>query len=328
MIINDAIMHIYDKETGIGIFSDQSMDLKSDFGLYEYLEKHLRKCMKDNTAYRGSLGNSTLILDYKEEGFFSFSRKVAEEIIELIIKSDIDYSFSLVFIDFVSEEKHYLAVLFFQHKNLYINIIESKNGRSINTIKSFGAVLPETTQRILEYFILELEDKDLIFKEKTRFVDGRDVNIIADILLLCKKQPSVKQTIEKINSIINSVAVKNEMSSIELSGKIKAHILENLDIIDTFDPKEIVKEVFADDEALKEELVVEFDKSDLVPVKHIDKKYLKRIERLHKIKTDTGIELSVPADYLQDRELIEFNYNEDGRISIKLKNIGQIINKK
>lgn len=50
MIINDAIMHIYDKETGIGIFSDQSMDLKSDFGLYEYLEKHLRKCMKDNTA--------------------------------------------------------------------------------------------------------------------------------------------------------------------------------------------------------------------------------------------------------------------------------------
>ena len=92
--------------------------------------------------------------------------------------------------------------------------------------------------------------------------------------------------------------------------------------------KVIVKEVFADDEALKEELVVEFDKSDLVPVKHIDKKYLKRIERLHKIKTDTGIELSVPADYLQDRELIEFNYNEDGRISIKLKNIGQIINKK
>ena len=50
MIINDAIMHIYDKETGIGIFSDQSMDLKSDFGLYEYLEKHLRKCMKGRSA--------------------------------------------------------------------------------------------------------------------------------------------------------------------------------------------------------------------------------------------------------------------------------------
>lgn len=328
MVINEVISHIYDKENGIGIISDKSIDLKSDLDLYKYLEKHLQKCIKDNAAHRGTLNNSTFISDYKELGFLAFSKKKAEEIIALIIKSDIEYSFSLVFMDFIREEKHYLAALFFQHKNLYINTIENGNGCSKNNIISHSAVLPETTQRISEYFILALDDKDLIFKEKTRFIDGQDVNIIADVLFLCKKQLSVKQTIEKINSIANSVAVKNEMSATEISGKIKSHIIENLDIMDTFDPKEIINEVFADDENLKEEFVAEFDKSDLLPVKHIDKKYLKRTERLHKIKTDTGIEISIPVDYLQDRDLIEFNYNDNGRISIKLKNIGQIIDRK
>ena len=46
-----------------------------------------------------------------------------------------------------------------------------------------------------------------------------------------------------------------------------------------------------------------------------------------KLGTDIGVELSFPAEYYRDNEHIEIINNEDGTISIKINNIGEIINK-
>ena len=43
--------------------------------------------------------------------------------------------------------------------------------------------------------------------------------------------------------------------------------------------------------------------------------------------TDTGIEVSFPAEYGDDPEFIQFSTEENGLISIELKNIGSIENK-
>ena len=49
--------------------------------------------------------------------------------------------------------------------------------------------------------------------------------------------------------------------------------------------------------------------------------------RCHRIVTDTGIEVSFPAEYGDDPEFIQFSTEENGLISIELKNIGSIENK-
>jgi hypothetical protein len=46
-----------------------------------------------------------------------------------------------------------------------------------------------------------------------------------------------------------------------------------------------------------------------------------------KIKTDTGIEIIVPAECLENNDYIEFVSNPDGKISISIKNIGKILNR-
>ena len=43
--------------------------------------------------------------------------------------------------------------------------------------------------------------------------------------------------------------------------------------------------------------------------------------------TDTGIEISFPVEYGENPEFIEFSTEENGLISIELKNIGSIENK-
>ena len=41
----------------------------------------------------------------------------------------------------------------------------------------------------------------------------------------------------------------------------------------------------------------------------------------HKIKTDNGIELSVPTDVYKNKDAIEFINNPDGTISILITNV-------
>ena len=61
-----------------------------------------------------------------------------------------------------------------------------------------------------------------------------------------------------------------------------------------------------------------------MPVK---KEAVKRVAKNHKIRTDTGIEITFPAEYFENPDFIEFVSNPDGMISIELKNIGSIENR-
>ena len=72
--------------------------------------------------------------------------------------------------------------------------------------------------------------------------------------------------------------------------------------------------------ALSEEKVPE-----RVPV---ERKQVERAAvRNHKIRTDTGIEISFPAEMGSNSEYIEFVNEPNGLISIELKNIGSIENR-
>lgn len=59
----------------------------------------------------------------------------------------------------------------------------------------------------------------------------------------------------------------------------------------------------------------------------VEKAVAKRVAKNHKIRTDTGIEVTFPAELGENPEFIEFVSAPDGLISIQLKNIGHIENR-
>ena len=46
--------------------------------------------------------------------------------------------------------------------------------------------------------------------------------------------------------------------------------------------------------------------------------------RKHKLSTDTGIEITIPTDYFENTDFVEFFKSDDGSMSITLKNIQNI----
>ena len=59
----------------------------------------------------------------------------------------------------------------------------------------------------------------------------------------------------------------------------------------------------------------------------VNREFAGKQGRQHKIKTDTGIEISFPVEYMKNRDFIEIVTNPDGTLRIELKNINKISNK-
>ena len=62
------------------------------------------------------------------------------------------------------------------------------------------------------------------------------------------------------------------------------------------------------------------------PVQMDQEQTLKKVAK-HKLKTDTGIELTIPTDYFDNTQYLEFNNCEDGTISITIKHVASIVNR-
>mgnify|MGYP002237832344 FL=1 len=92
-------------------------------------------------------------------------------------------------------------------------------------------------------------------------------------------------------------------------------------------PFDLAQEVF-DDEPIRERFV-ECAVEEKIPERvRVEKKAAERVTRNHKIRTDTGIEITFPSEYANNPDFIEFASTPNGLISIELKNIGHIENRR
>jgi hypothetical protein len=93
------------------------------------------------------------------------------------------------------------------------------------------------------------------------------------------------------------------------------------------DLHELAADVFEDNEALRERFVEVAQAYELPERVKLEREAVRRVASKHKIRTDTGIEITFPAEYSRNPEYLSFISEADGTYSIQLKNIGHIENR-
>jgi len=146
-------------------------------------------------------------------------------------------------------------------------------------------------------------------------------------LLQCTSSISSKEAIKTVSQIATEIAEKHGTNSAVILSKAKNYLLENAEISSTFSPTELGQDIFADSEEMQKEFELQISEAQLPPDVKVEKAFAIRTGKNHKIKTDTGIEITFPAEYFENHDFIEFINNPDGTLSIELKNIGKILNK-
>ena len=110
--------------------------------------------------------------------------------------------------------------------------------------------------------------------------------------------------------------------------KVKAAVAEKVEDDEELPPWDIVDEVFEDEPVIKESVRAALTEEKVPERVPVERKQVERAAvRNHKIRTDTGIEISFPAEMGSNSEYIEFVNEPNGLISIELKNIGSIENR-
>lgn len=333
MMINKAVLHIFDFNTNVCVVSQKDLDFSSDV-VYEYVSKRLNRIIGDAAQKTGVFYATSAFqmkLQALADGTMTFddlASQTARELYQLLAHCDEPESTDLLVIDFQDDDDvRNVGILMLENKTAYTHQILDDEGTVYNKLIKHYAILPGTAQKADAYALIRLSDFSIHFVDKKRKMDGEDVYLLPDKLFQCTSVISSKEAVKVVSKIAEKVAEEHGASTVEALSKAKTYLVENAETADSFSPQDLGSDVFGDSPVLQREFEEQIKEAKLPEAVAIEKEYAQKAGRSHKIKTDTGIEITFPSEYIENTDFIQFINNPDGTLSIELKNIGKIVNK-
>jgi len=325
-------LHILDFNSGMTVFSEQELEMKND-SVITFLTKHIEKSYNDQNSkagvFRSDSNFKRQLADYIDGklDFIGFSLSIAELMHSAISQADVLDSSDLLICDLKRDDNRFIGILKCNNRVGFTHQVIKRDEKIKNEIINHYAILPNLTQKIDEYAFIEVNSLDIKFIDKKRLINGQETYVLPEKILECSSTVSPNSTIKLVKSITCKIAENHGQSSVAAISKAKNYMVEHMETSEFLDPVELGKKVFRSSPIMQEEYVEEVKKSGISEVVKIDRDFCVKKGKNHKIKTDTGIEISFPVDYFENKDYMEFVNNPDGTLSIELKNIGKIINK-
>lgn len=351
--INHAILHVFDFTSCVNVFSQQELDLESR-QVKGYVTKHVKKAFGNIDNKRGEFAvDSMFAVELKsyfagERDFIDLSTQIAEFVAGELGRMSKSESTDLLVVDFEEEEKleggsaddeaiqasfegrvnRYFGIFFLESRQAFMHAVGyGEDGAPCNGIERHHAILPNPSQKVASFAVINMRTLEVAFQDKKRVIAGQDTWLIPDSLLQCSMQASSKEVIDELSRIVEEVAEEYGADPVVSLSKAKAYVCETAEESDDIAPFDLAQEVF-DDEPLRERFVACAVEENIPERVRVEKKAAERVMRNHKIRTDTGIEITFPSEYANNPDFIEFASTPNGLISIELKNIGHIENKR
>ena len=325
--IIQMIVHILDATVGLPVLSDTLLEYGSDFG--DFVREHIGRIScgdeaKECEFYQKESEIYQLLVPGIGGNFISVSKEIAQRLYELM-NSNIDIpSADLLVVHFTCGQTEYLALLKMNFKAGYTHRTLSREEGNVNDIISYKAVLPAQSQRLTEAAIIDLHTLKLWVVEKKYEINGEKTNYFSYLFLKCSSQLSHKSKLNIVTKAIDRVQREglDEWKTYEAQMQAKAIIQEELAQNGGFVVEELADKVFEEQADLRNAFQEQMEKYDMVRQEVIPQSEAttRKYQKQH-LLTNTGIEIKIPMEQYRDVGSIEFITNEDGTISLLIKNI-------
>lgn len=328
--LRKVIMHIMDQNVGMPVLSDEEIEFDSEIA--EFVKEHIAKIAggddcKTCSFYKEQSEIYKLLQDYREEDFIAVSKEIASELYELMVHNIDIPSADLFVVRFRSKEQEYLALLKMNYKEFYTHRTMAHGEGNQNEMIKYHSILPSKTQRIAEGAVINLEDFSIQLVEKKYEINGEKTNYFSYLFLKCSAHLSAKTKLSIVARAVESVQKEgfDESRQYEEHMRAKNIINETLDEQGSFQVEEIAEKIFEDSPVMKEAFEQKMEKYDMVKetVHPQSEKTIRKYEK-QCLTTDTGIEIKIPMDQYKDPESVQFITNEDGTVSVFIRNIGHL----
>ncbi len=335
IIIRHALMHIMDSSAGIPVLSDKELDLNSEMN--DFLRNHIAKLLSGDDLKNCVFDEESsevyeILKDFNEENIIQISKRLGEMLYAIINSNPDIPGADVFFVTYQQESQVFLAILKMNYKEVYVHYssLDENNGNMNDIMKERNA-LPGGG-RLSEAVIISLADAQVRILEKKFEVNGQKVNYLSELFLKCHAKMSQKTKLDIVTKAAEQINKKYFDDNFEKKMETKAVIHEACEACTDEAPikvEEISKELFGEAAPeIKEEFEKKLEKYNLPKdeIKVKSQATTKKFER-QQLKTDTGIEISIPMDEYNNRNHVEFTTNPDGTVSVLIKNINKITSK-
>ncbi|MGC6767578.1 nucleoid-associated protein [Enterococcus sp. LJL128] len=328
--LKKAVLHIIDRETGTPVFSENELDLTTEY-IRIYLTNKVNKLSTAQTK-TGILIQESSFVD-KMNGiptdFISKSQQLVQHWYDIYSSSEDGPSADILVILYEEDTILHLAMLKLNYKENYTHFVDYENESVYNKLIINRAILPSKTQKPDEGIIINLDTLSYELLEKRYEFSGEKLWYFSEKVIESQPAPSLEENIKEIKKAVKRIGKKYDEDEFELIASVKEAVYESIEETGTIDNQQIAEQVFKENISARMAYQEEVNESKFVdktpPVREAreisEKKFGKQ-----KLKMDNGIELIVPIEVYRNSDLIEFVNNPDGTVSITLKNIEKISN--
>nr|WP_252187506.1 nucleoid-associated protein [Anaeromonas gelatinilytica] len=325
------IVHILDNNLEIPVLSEGEHPLEDD--IKEFLEKHIFRILNDGSLRparfnEGSNRIKEICTSYNLSTFVDDTKELSEMLFDIIkINPDIP-SGDILFSIFIYEGRNYLGIFKLNYRTSYIHNVDQINEKMVNSIVKQKTSLPNENQKVDECVLIDLTTLDIRLLEKEYDINGEKMYYLSRLFLKCSSKRSEKEKVNILTKTTKKFLENNCEGDYEKVGQAKKAVVESLKTKEEIDIEDVANIIFKNNVEMKKEYIDIMEKEGLEEKSFkVNEKIQKRNFRKQKIVTDTGIEISVPIEFFDDKDRIEFINNVDGTVSIVLKQIGNIKNK-
>ena len=352
MKINHAILHVLDFVACEHTYAREEVDI-SDKTAKKYIASHVRKAFGNLDSKHGQFAPDSRFADAVrayfagEGGFVELSADIAAyfagefEHMEKPVSTDVlvvdfeESADSAALADagpeaaFDGPVPRYLGIFLLESKQAYVHETVFGESGERNGIARHRSVLPNPSQKVPSYAVVDMRGLSVVFADKSRTIAGEERWLIPDGLLQCSMEASAREAFSAVTELVEAVAEEYGANTAVALGRAKAYAVENVaeDGIDDLDLGEMAEIAFDGNDAMRERFEQAAQAVELPERVPLEREAVRRVARSHKIRTDTGIEVTFPAEYSRNPDYITFTSEADGTISIQIKNIGSIENR-
>lgn len=331
IIIDKAILHILDFNSGMTVYSDEELTVQDS--IETFLLKHIEKSWGSQEAKPGTFYDDSSFQKLLEEyisgemSFVPFSKAITHVLEDAFTHAEEMASADVIVADVRIDDQRQIAVFKSNSHVGYTHQVNQTEKGIKNEIINHYSIMPNLTQKMEEFAFIDAGTKAVSVSSKKYTIDGNSIYVFPEILLECSLAPSPKEAIKNLSKTAAKVAEAYGQDKVSTEAAVKSYVAENMQESDELDLREAGKELFPENAAMQADFDTAIkDAGFTEPVKMDQEATMKKVCK-HKLKTDTGIELTIPTDYFDNTEYVEFNNNDDGTLSITLKHIANIVNR-
>lgn len=327
-----VIVHVLDCEQNTCIMSTSCMqELQPE--VEKMMQTKASKVFSSSAKKSGKFKESSQVKQWldsyklQEISFEQLSEQLARHIFDAKLRCAFYYPSDLLIAQVMEEGRRYLLAIDNAYSEGITHTLVQDEAGMRNEIIPYRTLLSSSLVKSDKAFLVELSDYALHCVESKVEVEAEKINFFAEIILESTTSPSYKEAVSSLAKITEEISDKYDLDQMEVVPKMKSIIKENIEQQTPIEIEEVAELLFAEKPLARDDFREELRKQGVE--KPINVEYVKpaRSDKVQKIKTDKGIEIIIPVDYMNSRDFVEFKNQPDGTISIQLKNITRITSK-